>query len=614
MKFTLTCSVIALPLLSTSLISQAAENSQQPIIVTAARTAQTVDQALASVEVIGREEIEQSQARDIPELLRMQAGVDIARSGGYGSLTNVSLRGTNFNHTLVLIDGMRVTSATTGTFPLETMNLDNIDRIEIVRGPRSTQYGSEAIGGIIHIFTRKEVNTSVRVAAGTYATREASAGITLGNTTKLSLNVAYKQSDGFSATNPKAGFFYNADDDAYRNNSFNIGLNSPLSDNLKLSMTGWGSNAEIEFDQGPVSQGTSDTINQSFMINLDHQVMSNWSQRFSFGYNYEDIETASDFPTGITTRRELFEWQHEVGLSDTLLAVLGYSGYRDKAKYFDNTLNDYLFDEKIDNNAVFASLQYSIDNYDLMYTLRNDDHSSFGNHATHQFSFGTNLNQAMRIIATYGTAFRAPTANELYHPGYDFGGGVFFYAGNPDLQPEESIGGDLSFQWQIDRHQHLDITYFSNKIDNLISFEGTNFEAININKARTKGFEIKHDWREGDWSLNTAITLQRAYDEETRTDLIRRPREKLAMRLTRFHSSTASTRAEILASSKRLDGFNKDLVLDAYAIFNLATQFEIEKDLVFEGRIENLFDKQYEHVYGFNTPGVSMYAGVRYQL
>ena len=175
MKFTLTCSVIALPLLSTSLISQAAENSQQPIIVTASRTAQTVDQALASVEVIGREEIEQSQARDVPELLRMQAGVDIARSGGYGSLTNISLRGTNFNHTLVLIDGMRVTSATTGTFPLETMNLDNIDRIEIVRGPRSTQYGSEAIGGIIHIFTRKEDNTSLRVAAGSYATREASA-------------------------------------------------------------------------------------------------------------------------------------------------------------------------------------------------------------------------------------------------------------------------------------------------------------------------------------------------------------------------------------------------------------------------------------------------------
>ena len=387
-----------------------------------------------------------------------------------------------------------------------------------------------------------------------------------------------------------------------------------MSDNLKLSITGWGSNAEIEFDQGPVNQGTSDTINQSFMINLDHQVMGNWSQRFSFGYNYEDIATTSDFPTGITTRRELFEWQHEVGLSNTLLAVLGYSGYRDKAEYFDNTLNDYLFNEKIDNNAVFASLQYSVANYDLMYTLRNDDHSSFGNHITHQFSFGTNLNQAMRIIATYGTAFRAPTANELYHPGYDFGGGVFFYAGNPDLQPEESIGGDVSFQWQIDSHQHLDVTYFSNKIDNLISFEGTNFQAININKARTKGFEIKHDWREGDWSLNTAITLQRAYDEETRTDLIRRPREKLAMRLTRFHSSTASTRAEILASSKRLDGSNKDLVLDAYAIFNLATQFEIEKDLVFEGRIENLFDKQYEHVYGFNTPGVSMYAGFRYQL
>lgn len=600
MKSTCLNSAIALSLLSPGLFAQAEENTQKPIIVTASRTAQTVDAALASVDVITREDIEQSQARDLPELLRMQAGVDISRSGGYGSLTNVHIRGANSNHTLFLMDGMRVSSATTGTFAIEHLSLDNVDRIEIVRGPRSTQYGSEAIGGIIHIFTRKDENQTYRASVGSYNTREASAGITLGDITKLSLNVSHKQSDGFSATNPRAGFFYNADDDAYRNNSFNIGFSSPLTNRLKLSINGWGSDAEIEFDQG-----TSNTTNQSFMINLDHQITNNWSQRFSLGYNYEEIITASSFPSIITSKRGLFEWQHDIGLSDNLLAVVGYSGYEDEAENFDSLNNVITFDNTIDNDAVFASLQYGLGDHDLMYTIRNDDHSNFGNHVTQQISWGTNLNQAMRVITTFGSAFRAPTANELYHPGYPT------FAGNPNLQPEKSIGGDITFKWQVNANNDLDITYFSNKIKNLIAYEGTDNQAININRSRTKGFEIKHGWREGDWRLNTAITLQKAYDESTRTDLLRRPREKLALSLTRIHSSTANTRAEIVASSKRQDIANQ--VLDEYAIMNLATQFEIDKGLLFEGRIENLFDKEYEHAAGFNTPGLSMYFGFRYQ-
>ncbi len=615
MKATFTHSVITLFLLSTQLPVQAEPTTQQPIIVTAARTAQTVDQALASVDVITRDDIEQSQARDLPELLRMQAGVDIARSGGYGSLTSVFIRGTNSNHTLFLIDGMRVSSATTGTFPLEHMNLNNVERVEIVRGPRSTQYGSEAIGGIIHIFTRKEQTQNISASLGSYNTREANAGATFGTETKLSLNAGYKQSDGFSATNPNAGFFYNEDNDAYRNSTFNVSLSSPLSNNLALSLNGWGSNAEIEFDQGPTSEGTSDSINNSLMLNLDHQITGSWSQRFSFGYNYENIATTSDFPSDITTKRGLFEWQHDIAVSDAMLAVLGYSVYEDQAENVDDATSTVVFDETIDNHAVFASLQYGFERHDLMYTVRNDNHSNFGNHATHQFSWGSQVNKALRIVATYGTAFRAPTTNELYHPGFDFGGGVFFYSGDPNLQPEESIGGDVSFKWQINPQNHLDITYFSNKIDNLISYAGTNFQAVNIARARTQGFEIKHDWRDGAWLLNTAITLQKAYDEETRIDLIRRPRQKLALSLTRLHSSTASSRAELIASSERLDGFSPNYVtLQDYAIVNLATQFEIDKGVVVEGRVENLFDKEYEHAFGFNTPGLSAYLGLRYQL
>ncbi|MGD8926198.1 MAG: TonB-dependent receptor [Thioalkalispiraceae bacterium] len=608
MKSALSIKILTTTIIITALPFHAyAETSSSPIVVTASRTSETVDDSLASVSVITREDIENSQAREVADLLKLEAGIDLSKNGGPGALTNVFTRGANSNHTLFLIDGMRVSSATTGTFSLERLTLNDIERIEIVRGPRSTQYGSEAIGGIIHIFTRKHESMNARIGAGSFGTRQASAGLVLGKKTVLRLGGSYEQARGFSATNPNAGFFYNADDDGYRKNNYNLSFSTPLSDSIKLELVGWGSNSQTEFDQG-----VSDAINQDFIANFKQQVSASWSHKLSIGYNYENIITTSGFPSDITTRRTQIDWQHDIVLSDKLLLLAGFTRYEDKAQNIDTGTPTTFYDQSIDNNAIFTNLSYSGDTHSFLFSIREDDHSAFGSETTGLVSWGMRLTPDMHVTATISNAFRAPSINELYHPGFDYGGGPL-YAGNPDLKPETSDGGELSFRWAINKQQKLNVTYFSNWINNLIAYEGTNFQAINIAQARTKGLELQYTLAKDKWSLNTNLTLQRAYDEETKLDLIRRPREKLGMTLGYDHSNDAHTRLEVLYSASRLDGSNKEFELPSYTIFNLATRIKIDRQVWVDARMDNITNKQYELARGFNTPDRSVFLGISYQ-
>lgn len=588
-----------------------AETESSPIVVTASRTSETADDSLASVTVITREQIKNSGAREVADLLKMEAGIDISKNGGAGTLTNVFTRGTNSNHTLFLIDGVRASSSTTGTFSLERLTLNDIERIEIVRGPRSTQHGSEAIGGIIHIITRKDKSHHVRVGAGSFGTKQASAGLVVGNKHIFRLNGSYEQADGFSATNPNAGFFYNSNDNGHRKSNINISLTSPISDSMELELIGWASNSQTEFDQDSFSaNGVTDGNNQNLAANFKQQINDAWSHKFSGGYNYEKLLTTSNYPSTITTSRDQFDWQHDIVLSDSVLLLAGFTRYVDKAKNVDTSLATTVFDETINNNALFANLSFSGRQHDLLFSVREDDHSAFGSATTGLTSWGMRITSDLRITTSISNAFRAPTINELYHPGF-FGG---FYAGNSNLKPETSDGGEIGLRWNINKDQKLNVTYFSNWIKNLIAYEGVNnFEAINIGRARTKGLELQHAFSQGKWTLNTNLTLQRATNETTGQDLIRRPREKLGMTLSHAHSQHTNSRIEMLYSSSRLDGFGTLNKLPSYTLFNLATRFKVDNNLWLDARVDNLSNKQYELASGYNTPDRSVFVGISYE-
>lgn len=577
-----------------------------PIIVTATRTAESIDETLASVSVITRKDIEASQAHELADLLKLQVGIDISKNGGPGSTTNIFTRGSNSNQTLILIDGMRVASSTTGTFALERLALAEIDHIEIVRGPRSSQYGSDAIGGIIHIFTRRNKTQHARIGYGSFSTHEASAGIHLGENYKLDLNASYEHSKGFSATNP-GNFSYNPDDDGYRKNNASIGIDIPITPDTRITARGLFTDNWTEYDQGTTNTDGGDAI-----VSLDQNLGSSWSHKLSVGYNQEDANTSSSNPTLITTQRTLLDWQHDLVFNDAVQVLFGVTRYEDKARNYDIDDTTVVFDNRIDNNAVFGSLSLNSGTQQLLISLRVDDHSNFGQHNSGTLSWGYDAEPGTRFIATLSNAFRAPTLNELYHPGFDFGGGTFYYKGNPNLQPEIADGGEIGVRIKMQK-QRLELTYFKSWIKNLIAYQGgATFDAVNINRARSEGFEISHQWNSEKWSTQSNLTLQRAYDADTNTDLLRRPRQKLSMVLTRHHSSDSTTRIEMLSSSSRSD-FGS-VTLPGYTLFNLGTKFRISKHVWLDGRIDNVTDKQYELAADYNTPDRSFYIGLSYAL
>ena len=593
-------------ILSLSLIpSLHAAEQADTVIVTATRTAQTVDETLASVSVITREDIEASQAQDVIDLLRLQAGVDVTRYGGPGTGASVFLRGTGSDQVLVLIDGVRVASATTGAFAWSTLSLSDVERIEIVRGPDASVYGSDAIGGVIQIFTRRNDRAYVRGQVGSYASKLVEAGLGGGKTVRYSLNVSSRAADGFSATNDKNTFSYNPDNDGYRQRSASGDLRFDLGKKAKLKIGGWYSDGYTEFDAGATQPVFSNSTNSALNLRLDHHTTSAWSQNFRLGWAADDIDTVSSFPSFIRTRRWTADWQHDLTLGETALLTMGLSAIRDTAKNIDTATDSIVFDESVDTNAAYALLQTTLGRHDLQFSGRVDDYSSFGSHTSGQIAWGMNAGKN-RFTASAGTAFRAPTLNELYHPGF-FG----FYAGNPDLKPETSLNLELGLRHRFDAHRRLTASVYRNTIDDLIAYQGTNNQAINIAEARIDGFELTYTLQQARWSAQASLTLQKAIDTDTGQDLVRRPREKFALQIQRQTATGGSYGLEWLFAGKRHDA---GTVLAPYHLINLSARTPLEKNLWLEGRIENLLDTDYELIYGYNTAGLSAYVGVKYDF
>ena len=580
-------------------INAAEQEQQEAVIVTATRTAQTADESLASVNVITRDDIEVSQANNITELLRLQAGIDIARSGGPGQQTGLFLRGTNANQTLVLIDGVRAASPTTGAFAWQHLSLTDIDRIEIVRGPRASLYGSDAIGGVIQIFTRNNKGTHVRGQVGNYNSTLAEAGIGGGDKVKYSINVTSQKTDGFSATNDKLSF-YNPDNDGYKNNSASGRLSFAINNKTELQFNAWYADSETEYDDWVV-----DNINSTLDARLTNQTTDNWAQTLSVGLSQDDIQDQSTFGNSeIETDRLMADWQHNFTISVNHMLTAGLSTLKDTGRNKNLDLNIINFDNSVRNNAAFAELQSQLGVHNVIISGRIDDHDTYGEHTTGNVSWGYSPLSKLHLTASWGTGFRAPSLNDLYYP--------FF--GNPDLEPEKSETVEIGLRYQIQKHENLRLSIYRNDIENLISYDFTSAQAENINDARIDGLELEYEYNKSRWSLLAALTLQNAADKSNNTDLLRRPHEKFSLQLRRTLSQQGGLGLEWLYVGERLDRtINGDETLDPYHLINLSGVLQMYKNLWLETRIENLLNEEYELVYGYNTADLSVYVGVNYK-
>jgi len=564
--------------------------ASEPLVVTANRSESPVSDQLSAATVIDRDAIERSQAPDILELLRLQPGVDISRAGGPGGQTSVFLRGSNSNHSLVLIDGVRVAAAGTGAFTWETLDPALIDRIEIVRGPRAARWGSDAIGGVIQIFTRRSESPTVRVAVGSYGDRGVS--VATGNQS-FSLSASHRSVDGFSTQNPE-GFAFDPDDDGFDQSSAALRADFDLGGGT-LEAHARGSQSDIEFDQGE-----SDLLNYSggldYRINQDQ----GWSWSAQLLTLRDHLTTRTDFgQTDLTTRRLQAGLQAERKLAQDLRWMLGVDGWDESGESRD------VWEGDRSNLGAWTGVDGRIGRIDFEASLRLDRDSEFGSQITGNLATGWNLFKRWRVQASLGRGFRAPTFNQLFSPGF-FGS----FSGNPELGPETSTSVELGLQWRGDSGHRLNLNLFQTRIDDLIDFAGADFQAINIRRAEIQGAELTHLLRRGSWLLNSQASWQNTEDRDTGLDLLRRARFKASTRIDYLFQTGAWIGSEVVHAGTRKD--IGQVALASYTLLNASAGITLSNQWRVEGRLDNLADRDYDPLIGFNAPGRTVYLALRW--
>jgi vitamin B12 transporter len=569
-----------------------------PMVVTATRVATQAKDLMASVTVIDRPRIIDSQASDLLDLLRLEAGIDLARTGGPGSQTSVFMRGTNANHVLVLIDGVRVASPHSGTFAWEGLPLSQVERIEIVRGARASFYGSEAIGGVIQIFTRRASQSEVRILGGSYGTRQLEAGgqLSLGDGA-LWASAEVRQVAGFSAQN-QSGFSFDPDDDGFEQQAITVGFEHGLGNSHQLRLLLNGVNGEVDFDQG-----VSDTETRQVSARLTGNLGKGWQHELAMARFEEERSTPAFFSTFTSDRNEL-DWRADyLGRPGQSWSV-GVNLTDESGRQLDTFGNATVYAQNRDNQAAYAGWHLGWGDSRLALSARLDNNSQFGNQWTTNGAWGIDLGESWSLDLGYGTAFRAPTLSEQFSPGF---GGLF--AGNPELAPESSTSAEIRLRFSLNQHR-LSLSAYRNDVDDLIAFNGLDFQAINIARARIDGFEAEYDWQGSNWHFGTRLTLQNAANRSTDARLLRRADEKLSMVAQRSLGKRASIGGEILYNGERQD-FGASL--DPFSLINLRARYELSSHWALEGRLENLTDEDYQLAEGFNTPDRSIYLGLRFQ-
>lgn len=587
------CTLLAmLPLACPTLADAPDTATIERMQVTASLVEQSVDEALAAVSIIDREHILASGARDLADLLQRQAGIDIARTGGPGSATSVFVRGSNSNHVLVLVDGLRVASVNTGAFAWEHLPLEQIERIEIVRGPRASRYGSDAIGGVIQIFTRREAGTSAAVVAGRYGEAGLSAARGwAGETGRLRMQAGWRQLDGFSAQNP-AGFSFDPDRDGYRNASLSLNGARRIDERTEIDFALLRAEGAVEFDRGQ-----SDTLNQSIAAGLELVLSASWRQRLQLGQARERIDTPV-FLSEFLTRRRSLDWIQDIELGRGHRLVAAINAVSESGASLTAGIPSYAQTRSNTGAAIAWHGRFDVQQAEL--SLRHDRNSLFGSVNTVQAGWGLWLSPQTRLYAHHGEGFRAPNLNEQFSPGF---GGLF--AGNPQLRPERSRSSELGLTGRLGATgaapSDWGLRVYRGRIRDLISFSGGGvFQAENVARARTDGLELEWRGSIGRFDTGAALSLQKAEDLDSGLPLLRRPERKLALDLAWPASTALGLATDLLLVSERRDF---GAVLPGYGLLGLSAHWQARPELRLGLRVDNLLDKDYELARGFNTPG-----------
>jgi len=595
--------------------AQNAPTELDDITVTATRTPISIENSVVPVQVIDRAQIDRSQATSLQDLLRGRAGVDFTNQGGLGKITSLFLRGSNSNQVLVLVDGVRIGSATNGMATLQDLPVDQIERVEIVRGPRSSLYGSEAIGGVIQIFTRNAgpgLQQNLAITAGSNNLRQVSAGFSnRGERGWVSAQGGYQDTDGINACRGTAAgwgagcYADEPDRDGYRNTSINVRGGYALSETLNVDGHVLNSAARNEYDGSIFGGNEADNRQQVYGGKLAWTPSDSFRLNAQVGRNVDQADAyfaangVRSFASTFDTRRDTANVQGDIVLAEDQQVSVGADWQNEQIT------SSTAFDvRERDNTGVFAEYQGQFGAHTLQASVRNDDNEQFGNHTTGSLGYGFAFGNGLRLTASAGTGFKAPTFNDLYYPGFS----------NPLLQPEESKSLNLGIAQYAD-NWNWTFNAYETRIDQLIGYDSS-FALVNVAEARIRGAELTGFVSLAGFDINAQASFTDPRDHTsgaaTYDNLLAR-RARTSGRVD-VDKSFGPLRLGVTAagSGHRFDNAANSVRLAGYGTVDLRVEYAINDAWSLQAKAANVFDREYETVAWYNQPGREYQLTLRY--
>ena len=588
------------------------------VLISANRQVEARNDSSAANTVFTRDDIDRLQPDSVTDLLRRVPGVQVSQTGGRGSLPGVYIRGTQSAQSLVLVDGQRIGSSTSGDSNLQHINIEQVERVEVLRGSRSVIYGSDAIGGVIQIFTRRGgepgLQPRLHMGVGSNQTFERSLGLSGGDAqTRFNLGASLDETAGINRTHES--YPSDGDHDAYRNKSFSLSLSHALNDDIEIGANALSNTGKSEFDNpfGRFDMTTFESVQQqpysdfdvsSVSSYVDARINDAWKSRVEFGHSEnreKTVDKLSDERTVFNTYRDSVNWQNDLTLNERNSLMLGGDWYEDRVN------STTAFDEDSRwNRAAFIQHRYRADSFSTELGLRHDDNQQFGSQNTWSGTFTLPLNPDNEVLLTYSEGFRAPTFNDLYYPDFS----------NPDLKPETSKSYEVQWRSQLTEDSRLEASLYRTDLEDAIIF-GSNSRPENVASARINGFEAALKQELFGWQSNLGVAIIDPRDRDTGHTLARRARRTLSLDVDR-QFDRLGLGASWQAVSSSYDDLKNEQPLGGYALLGLRSSWLLNREVQLELKVDNLLDKGYSRAlysyendqYGYREEGRAWMFGV----
>ncbi|KJY67526.1 TonB-dependent receptor domain-containing protein [Vibrio nigripulchritudo] len=587
MKKTLLATTVA-SLLTHASISVAQEAAEtETLVVTANRFEQSTQSTTLPVVVVTKAEIEAIQANDIYEVLRRLPGIQVGSNGGYGQSQSLFVRGTNSDHVLVLIDGVRTSSATTGQANIAAIPLVGVQRVEFVRGTRAALYGSDAVGGVINIITDtsvSEAKANLGFASNNYQKASLAVSGEIGESTSGSFAAKFAETEGFSAQNSSG----NEDADGHKVAEFAASLTHQLNNEISFKFNSTYSDGEVEYDP---ADSKKDQQLYSIVGSANYS-----GEKLSSKLAVSKAQDSSYYPSfngTFQTDSQSVAFTNLYSVTSEISVGAGVDWYKD-----DISETSTKYDETSrTNKSAYVSGFFDNQTFQAELAVRGDDNQRYGKNSTWQVGLGYKVTDNHRVTANAGTAFKAPTFNDLYYPG----------SGNPDLKPEKSTNYELALEG---RQSWIDwrVAAYQNKIKDML----IGWPAKNVGEAEIKGVELSGLFETGAFSHEVSLDFMDPKDKINDVQLSRRAKQSAKWNAT-YVADEWQADISYLYQGKRVDNDGKT-ELGAYSLVDVAASYFVTEQLTVRGRIANLFDQNYVLAKGYNTQERSYFVNLDYKF